>query len=79
MLKQVDSDSTITVHRFSSHAVSPSDQLHNNHLFDGAVNDIGISRHYMTTFLCDFDMMWYPFDIQKCNMSFILQAGLDVP
>ena len=49
--------------------------LHNNHLFDGTQNNIVIARDYMTTFLCDFDMQWYPFDIQKCNMSFILQAN----
>ena len=74
--KQVDSDSSIIVQRHSGYTTSPLAMLHNNHFFDGTQNDISIVRDYMTTFLCDFDMQWYPFDIQKCNMSFILQANL---
>ena len=31
---------------------------------------------YAVHFLCEFDMRWYPFDIQTCNMEFELEGNL---
>ena len=53
---------------------SPDVELHNNHLFDGAENDILISRMYTTDFECKFSMHYYPFDIQNCEMNFVLEV-----
>ena len=57
---------------------SPDVELHNNHLFDGAENDILISRMYTTDFECKFSMHYYPFDIQNCELNFVLEVGYNV-
>ena len=38
--------------------------------FKGLDNPITFSRIYDIEFLCEYNMAWYPFDIQKCSMEF---------
>ena len=54
---------------------SPEVELYNNHLYNGDENDILISRMYTTDFECKFSMHYYPFDIQYCEMNFVLEVG----
>ena len=39
-------------------------------IFNGAQNPLILSRVYHVDWICDYDMAWYPFDSQKCQMKF---------
>ena len=41
--------------------------------FKGSENPIAMSRFYKTSFTCNFDLSWYPFETQKCSMIFVLE------
>ena len=60
--------------RNGSFRISPNNELHNNRLYKGKDNTISISRVYSADFECKFAMQYYPFDIQQCNMNFILEV-----
>ena len=64
----------MTINRNGSFLISPNDELHNNRLYKGKDNQISISRVYSADFECKFAMQYYPFDIQQCNMNFILEV-----
>ena len=36
--------------------------------FSGKENPLHMRRFYNQRFLCDYELDWYPFDIQHCNM-----------
>ena len=36
--------------------------------FSGKENPLHMRRFYNQRFLCDYELHWYPFDIQHCNM-----------
>ncbi|XP_045582905.2 uncharacterized protein [Procambarus clarkii] len=44
-------------------------------LFPGKRNPLLLSRKYSTTFICDFDLMLYPFDVQFCDMRLQMLSG----
>ena len=46
-------------------------------VYAGAENRITISRVYSIQFYCEYDMRWYPFDQQTCNIEMILDGVLD--
>ena len=71
---QHDERSTMTIIRNGNFTKSPTDELYNNHLYNGNENDISISRMYRTDFECKFSMHYYPFDIQYCEMKFELEV-----
>ena len=60
------------VHRQGNFTPSPLTELVNNHIYDGRENDIVFMGQYTTHFICSFNMEYYPFDIQICNMTFML-------
>ena len=64
----------MTINRNGSFRISPNHELHNNRLYKGKDNQISISRVYSADFECKFAMQYYPFDIQQCNMNFILEV-----
>ena len=64
----------MTISRNGSFRISPNYELHNNRLYQGKDNQISISRVYSADFECKFAMQYYPFDIQQCNMNFILEV-----
>ena len=43
----------------------------------GAENPISNSRVYSLQFFCDYNMQWYPFDQQTCNIEIIMDGVLD--
>ena len=65
--------------RNGTYTVGPMSDVHNNHLYRGEENPITVARTYHTNFLCDYDMALYPFDIQECNMSFVLEVQRSPP
>ena len=40
-----------------------------SYYFKGAENTITFSRIYDRKFICEYDMAWYPFDVQKCEIT----------
>ena len=44
--------------------------MHNTRLFNGARNKIHYERQYTVTWICHYNMRWYPFDSQRCAMEF---------
>ena len=38
--------------------------------YRGEDNPIMFSRKYTINFLCEYDMAWYPFDLQRCELNF---------
>lgn len=69
---QHDSESAVTIIRNGSFSISPIEKLRNDHIYSGKDNTISITRTYNTDFNCDFQMEYYPFDIQQCTMNFVL-------
>ena len=72
LIYQHDSESAVMITRNGKFSTSPKEKLRNDHIYNGEDNSISITRTYNTDFDCEFQMEFYPFDIQQCNMNFIL-------
>ena len=46
-------------------------------VFAGYENSIVISRVYSIKFFCEYNMRWYPFDQQTCNIDLTMNGVLD--
>ena len=46
-------------------------------VFSGKENEITFSRVYSIKFFCEYQMAWYPFDIQTCSMEMVFDGVLD--
>ena len=46
-------------------------------VYSGEENEITFSRVYSITFDCEYQMAWYPFDIQTCTMNMVFEGVLD--
>ena len=53
--------------------IGDNTNMHNVHLFKGSENNIQYVKERRVAWLCDFQMEWYPFDIQSCTMQFRIQ------
>ena len=42
--------------------------LDNTFLFEGSRNELSLEKQFTIDWLCDFQMAWYPFDSQSCQM-----------
>ena len=40
-------------------------------IYEGVENPLKMSRVYDIDFLCNYQIQWYPFDIQVCDMIFV--------
>ena len=45
--------------------------------FSGSENGITISRVYSVQFFCEYQMAWYPFDQQTCQVEMVLDGVLE--
>ena len=43
--------------------------------YKGSENDIKINRVYEVDFMCDYDMKFYPFDIQVCTIDLVIDGN----
>ena len=43
-------------------------------VFAGSENTIMMSRVYSIQFYCEYNMRWYPFDLQTCHTDLILRT-----
>jgi len=46
-------------------------------VYSGEENEITFSRVYSLKFDCEYQMAWYPFDIQTCSMEMVFDGVLD--
>ena len=46
-------------------------------VFRGSENSILLSRVYSIQFDCEYNMAWYPFDIQTCSIHLVMDGVLD--
>ena len=46
-------------------------------VFSGEENEITFSRVYSIKFDCEYQMAWYPFDIQNCSIEMVFDGVLD--
>ena len=74
-LFQYDEYSVITINRNGAYKTSTMTEIHNNHIYEGNENELILERIYTTSFTCDFNMALYPFDVQECNMIFVLKVN----
>jgi len=51
------------------------DENENIQYYAGSENQIRMSRFYNQRFTCDYQMGWYPFDVQKCKMDLSIKKG----
>ena len=65
-----DARTISTVSRFSNFTLSPITNNEETYLYEGEGNPITFSRIYDIKFLCEYNLAWYPFDIQKCGLEF---------
>jgi hypothetical protein len=75
---QNDKKTFITIERHGNYTISSTQDLHINHYYQGRDNYMLIHRSYDSNFICVFDMQYFPFDTQACNMTFILQVSVSV-
>ena len=47
----------------------------NIHIYKGSENPMTSYRIYNTEFLCDYELQYYPFDVQDCHMYFRMKNG----
>ena len=66
----VDNKAIVSVKRLGNFT-----ERKNKRLYDGTENPLSIERFYKTSFICDFDMSWYPFDTQVCAMEFVVEKS----
>ena len=45
--------------------------------YEGSENTVSISRVYSIQFFCEYDMAWYPFDVQTCRIEMIMDGVLE--
>ena len=46
-------------------------------VFKGKENDLTFSRVYSIKFFCEYQMAWFPFDIQTCTIQMVFDGVLD--
>ena len=69
-----------------SYKVIPNQEFHfvtadntnllNKRIFDGSRNKIRHSLQFTVNWMCNYDMHWYPFDKQNCEMVFFSQEPI---
>ena len=65
-----DDETVITILREGEFVRSPLSTLDNIYIFKGEENSIEFSRVFEERWICEYSMNWYPFDTQKCSMTF---------
>ena len=74
---RTDQESIISVKRKGNSTQNTIYDLDNTYMFRGEDNPLDMSRVYETEWICDYQMNWYPFDTQKCRMTFAVPKDLN--
>ena len=48
-------------------------------MFNGFENFMRLTKEYTVSWICQFDMFWYPFDTQTCSMEFYSHTAVILP
>ena len=67
-LTRVDEKTSITIQKQGSFSLSKLEDVENQQSFEGSENSISMTGFYNIRFICNYEMKWYPFDIQKCTL-----------
>ena len=70
----VDDDSTITISKQGNFSLPTMEDVENRQFFKGHENSITLSRFYNIRFLCNYEMNWYPFDVQSCSLKLSMKG-----
>ena len=73
----VDDFTAIKVEKMGKFSPSDISECQNIQYFSGSENQIDMSRFYKQSFLCDYKMAWYPFDVQRCRMTMAIQRAFE--
>ena len=72
-----DQDSFASVRRSGKGTIIDRSMNSDIEVFKGKENEITFSRVYSMKFYCDYQMAWYPFDIQTCSIQMVFDGVLD--
>ena len=64
----VDERTSISVEKLGNFKLSETYENENIQYFAGTENPLHLRRFYNQRFLCDFQLNWYPFDVQHCYL-----------
>ena len=73
----LDGKAFATIKRMNRGIGSDSTISEDIDIYKGSENTITMSRLYNIEFFCDYDMRWYPFDVQTCLMVLKLGGGAE--
>ena len=77
-LKSVnDEESFASIKRSGKGSIIGREVNEDIEVFKGSENNVTLSRVYSIEFFCEYQMQWYPFDLQTCLMELILDGVLD--
>ena len=72
-----DKESIISVRREGDFSRIGIESIDNIYMFEGDENPLYMMRVYQTSWICDYQMNWYPFDTQTCKMTYALTNELN--
>ena len=73
----VDSKAEVTVERTQNEpSISRYQDLNNALIYDGKLNAMNYNRTFSEQFECNFDLQYYPFDIQLCHMNLTVPIAI---
>ena len=72
-----DRESIVSVKREGTFTINSIENVDNVYIFQGLYNPLDMNRVYETQWICDYQMNWYPFDTQKCRMTFAVTPDLN--
>ena len=72
-----DEESIISIRREGDFTQSTVESIDNIYMFQGLDNVLDMNRVYETEWICDYQMNWYPFDTQKCRMTFAVTKDMN--
>ena len=64
-----DEEATISIIRSGKFRLNEIHEVHEARLYKGDENDLRYSRRYQMDFKCKYDLVFYPFDSQSCNIE----------
>ena len=63
---KVDTQTSLTVEKKGNFILSKDFENENIQYFSGKENPLQLKRFYNQRFLCNYNLRWYPFDVQRC-------------
>ena len=76
LISKKDQKSFALVSKNGSGTMSGQEINENIEIYEGSENPLTFVRAYAIDFRCNYDMRWYPFDIQTCSMDLQLSGIL---